>query len=120
MTMHGINICEDCGYNYHKFFGNCVGCASAKVLKSPQKKAKSAPEKKALKLYEVRVLLDAHDYRRKAMLVTILATDCAEAMEHAEISLGIHLLGIKSKSTWTEFQGPFKNGQVLAVREDDF
>lgn len=116
MTMHGTNICKVCGHTYHKFCGTCAGIARAKHF---SKKQDELSEKSSLKLYEVRVLVES-GITWKPMLVTILATDSSKAMSHAEISLGVQLLNLKAKSTWTELQGPFKNGQVLAVREDDF
>lgn len=72
---------------------------------------------KQLKLYQVRVITE-YGYGFDAKLVTILATDSAEAMEFAETSLGVTELKDKSRSSCEEIEGPFVNGHILAVRDE--
>jgi len=79
-----------------------------------------------LKLYEVTVHVERSSSLKGAtpsaasthreILVVLLATNSDEAMAHAENSQGITSVEDMSKSTWTEIQGPFKNGYVLSAR----
>ncbi len=83
--------------------------------------AKVVEETSKLKLYEVTVHVERpYPYEttstHREIIVVVLAKDSTDAMSYAETSQGVARMEDMAKSTWTEIQGPFKNGTVLSAR----
>ncbi len=137
-------ICVDCGGNYDNtcFSAKCKaarewqytqGMTLGEEMKKREREEmmeslkdelyKDFKQREAsdLKLYEVTVYVELpYPYKtattHREIVVVLLAKDSTDAMSFAETSQGVTRMEDMAKSTWTEIQGPFKNGSVLSAR----